>query len=135
MVTTGPSIKPSEIKAAGNTSVHSYLDHGEILPGTSLVVGHGGHSTVARALCYGIPLLLMPMHALMDQPAVSRAVAAQGAAIVLSKKSDPARIRQAAESLLSEESWRMAAEAIGKSARSADGAGVGVDLIENWLVS
>src|SRR6185295_8353960 len=57
IVTTGPTIAPATLRAPGNAAVVRHRDHGEVLPTTSLVIGHGGHSTTARALAHGIPLL------------------------------------------------------------------------------
>lgn len=134
IVTTGPSIDPAEIRPAANTTVHRWVDHGELLPGISLVIGHGGHSTVARSLSYGIPMLLMPMHPLLDQPAVGKAVAAQGAGLVLPKDASPARIRDAAATLLADGPHREAAERLGASIRERDGASVAADLIDEFAL-
>jgi DNA-binding transcriptional LysR family regulator len=44
------------------------------MPEVSMVVGHGGHSTTMLALAHDLPLVLMPMFALADQPMVGIAV-------------------------------------------------------------
>ena len=134
VVTTGPAIDPAGLRAPANATVHRYVDHGEILPETSLVVGHGGHSTTARALSYGVPLLVLPMHPLMDQPAVGRAVARLGAGRVLSKSARPEAIRASMVALLAGGSHRDAAARLGDAIREQDGAVVAVDLLENVTV-
>ncbi|GAA3739754.1 hypothetical protein GCM10022239_14230 [Leifsonia bigeumensis] len=133
VVTTGPSIDPTEVRPAANSTIHRYLDHGKLLAETSLVIGHGGHSTVARALSYGIPMLLLPMHPMLDQPAVAQAVADQGAGLVLSRRASPERIRESAETLLADGPHRDAATRLGASIRERDGAAAAVDLVEEFV--
>ena len=48
----------------------STSQHDEIMPSASLVVGHGGHSTTRRALAHGVPLLIVPIHRILDQPMI-----------------------------------------------------------------
>ena len=107
------------------------IDHGELLPTTAIVIGHGGHATAARALSYGIPLLLMPMHPLMDQPVVARAVERVGAGRVLPRTAKPERIRETVRALLADSSVRSAAQDLGRSVRERDGAVVAADLLEH----
>lgn len=71
----------------------------------------------------------MPMHPLMDQPAIGRAVEALGAGMSLPKSASVARIRGAARRLLDDPEARGAAERIGADARARDGAAVAADLI------
>jgi hypothetical protein len=79
VVTTGPSTDPGSLRAAPNTDLHQYVDHAELMPRMSMVVGHGGHSTAMRALSYDLPLLTLPMHPMLDQAMVGRAIAEAGA--------------------------------------------------------
>lgn len=132
IVTTGPSIDPASIRAAANTTIHRFIDHGELLPETSLVIGHGGHSTASRTLAYGIPMLVLPMHPLMDQPLVGAAVQAQGVGLTIAKGSSANRIREAAARLLDDETIRAKARAIGVSIRERDGADVAADAIDDF---
>ncbi|BCB90061.1 hypothetical protein Psuf_073740 [Phytohabitans suffuscus] len=130
VVTTGPAIDPAVLRAPGAT-VHRYLDHGAVMPEASLVIGHGGHSTTSRALAYGLPVLVMPMHPLMDQPAIGQAVARLGVGRTLRKSAKPAAIRAAAADLLAGGPHRAAAAALGTAIRERDGAAVAADLIES----
>jgi UDP:flavonoid glycosyltransferase YjiC (YdhE family) len=88
-VTTGPTIDPATLRAPANATIVRHLDHGTIMPSTSLVIGHGGHSTTARALAHGIPLLVLPMHPLMDQSAIGRALVRHGAGRMLPNQRRP----------------------------------------------
>ena len=58
-----------------------------------LVIGHGGHSTMLLALAQGVPLLILPMHRLIDQQLIGEAVA--GAGRVLPKTASADEIRSA----------------------------------------
>jgi UDP:flavonoid glycosyltransferase YjiC (YdhE family) len=131
IVTTGPTIDPADLHVPGNATVHRHLDHGEILPTTSLVIGHGGHSTTARALAYGIPLLILPMHPLMDQAAIGRAVERHGAGRMVPKSARAGTIRTAVQELLADGPHRTAAARLGAAIRERDGAVTAVDLIES----
>jgi UDP:flavonoid glycosyltransferase YjiC (YdhE family) len=100
-----------------------------VLPATSLVIGHGGHSTTARALAYGIPLLVLPMHPLMDQTAIGRALTRLGAGRMLPKSASVDVIRAAARELLTDGPHRVAAARLGAEIRERDGAVTAVDLL------
>lgn len=127
-VTSG-AVAPDALVAPGNARIVRHQDHSELLPSTSLVVGHGGHATTARALSAGIPVLVMPMHPLMDQPAVGRAVERLGVGAMLPKSASAARIRDAAERLLADPAVRDAAIRMGTQARSRDGALAALDAL------
>jgi UDP:flavonoid glycosyltransferase YjiC (YdhE family) len=94
------------------------------------VIGHGGHSTTARALAYGIPLLILPMHPLMDQAAIRRAVERHGAGRMLPRSARADAIRAAAHELLGNGPQRTAAAWLGADIRQHDGAVTAVDLLE-----
>ena len=129
IVTTGPTIDPASLHAPANTTIHRHLDHGEILPETSLVIGHGGHSTTARALAHGIPLLILPMHPLMDQSAIGHAVTRLGAGRTLPRSARPSMISTVVTELLADGPHRAAAARLGTEIRQRDGAVVAVDLL------
>lgn len=129
IVTTGPTIDPADLHAPANATVHRFFNHGEILPTTSLVIGHGGHGTTARALAYGIPLLVLPMHPLMDQTAIGHALARLGVGRMLPKSAGVDAIRTAARELLADGPHRVAAARLGAEIRERDGAVTAVDLL------
>ena len=132
VVTTG-AVDPDVVTAPANVELHRYLPHDEIMPSASLVVGHGGHATTMRALAHGLPLLLLPMHPLLDQPMIAKAVAAAGAARVLPKTARPEEIRGAISGLLGEGPHRAAAGAIGVRIRRSNGATLATDELEGLL--
>ncbi len=95
IVTTGPAIEPTQLRAAANTEVHSFVPHAQLMPRASLVITHGGHATAMLALAHGRPLLVMPMNPAFDQPTIARAVVAHGAGLALDKSAGAAEIGRA----------------------------------------
>ncbi|MFI7672185.1 glycosyltransferase [Actinophytocola sp. NPDC049390] len=134
LVATTGAVDPAQLRIPPGARVVRHADHGTLLPTTALVIGHGGHATTARALAHGIPLLTMPMHPLMDQPAVARAVTRLGAGRVLSKHARAATIRAAALTLLADGPHREAAHRLGTETRDHDGASTAADVLEAQLV-
>jgi UDP:flavonoid glycosyltransferase YjiC (YdhE family) len=135
IVTVGPGIDSAGLRVPPNTSIHSWLDHDDVLASASLVVGHGGHSTAMRALSFGVPLVVMPANPLIDQRRVGAQLAKTGAGILLAKRAGSARIRAAIEKTLREPGFREAAGRIGARIRERDGADAAADAIEEFLCS
>lgn len=142
VVTTGPSIDPARLRlpAPGpdhpaELRLHRFLDHAAVLPGTSLVVGHGGHATTARALAHGIPLLVLPMHPLLDQHLVGAAVERLGAGRCLRRSATAGDLAQTVGELLADRSVAQAAATVGEQIRRVDGAATAVDAITELVSS
>ena len=133
IVTTGPVLDPGELRTAANHEVHRYVPHDELMPQVSLVVGHGGHATTMRALAHGLPMVLMPMHPMLDQPMVGRAVADAGAGEVVRKKAGPDQLRPVFERLLQDGPHRAAAHRLSAEIRELDGVHGGADLVQGVL--
>jgi UDP:flavonoid glycosyltransferase YjiC (YdhE family) len=66
LITTGPAVDPALIAAPPNVTVTRWVRHADVLPGCSLIITHGGHGTVMKALAAGVPLLVVPLG--RDQP-------------------------------------------------------------------
>ena len=129
VVTTGPAVNPAALNAPRNATVLRYVDHAELMPGCSAVIGHGGHSTTMRALAQGLPMLVLPMHPLMDQPMVGKAVRDAGAGLVLSRKSRSSEIAEALTSVLGSDGYAAAAARVGERLRGAAGAKTGARAV------
>lgn len=134
VVTTG-AVPPHELSAPPGVEVHTYLPHDEIMPKASLVIGHGGHSTTTRALAHNLPLLVLPMHPLLDQPMIGTAVAGAGAGLVLPKTARPDEIRAAVRTLLDNPTHRAAAATIGRRMRAHNGTIGAADELESLLTA
>ena len=133
VVTTGPAVDPSELRAGANHEVHRYVPHDELMPHVSLVVGHGGHATTMRALAHDLPLVVMPMDALTDQPLVADVVARAGAGARVAKKAGPDQLRPHIERLLDDGPHRVAAASLGAQIRELDGTRGAADLLQGVL--
>jgi MGT family glycosyltransferase len=130
IVTAGPVIDPSALKAPANVEMHEYLDHNEILPEVTLVFGHGGHATSMRALAHDIPLAAMPQHPLLDQTMVGHAVEAAGAGKLVPREASVAEVRLVIDELIVDGPHRSAAARLGKAMREGGGAASAADRIE-----
>jgi len=128
VLTTGRAVDPGELTPPPNAEVHAFLPHDEVMATCSAVIGHGGHSTTMRALAHGLPLVIMPMHPLLDQPMVGKAVEAAGAGVSIKRTSSPAEIRTALDTVLNGPHGAAASE-IGARWRGSDGAVVAADRI------
>jgi UDP:flavonoid glycosyltransferase YjiC (YdhE family) len=132
-MTTGPAVDPQGLTPPANATVCQYVPHEQLLPGCAVVIGHGGHGTAMRALGHDLPLLMMPMHPLLDQPMVGQAVAGQGAGLMLKRTASAQQIRDTLTTLIAEESYRTAAAAVGARIRANDGAQTAADLLVQRL--
>jgi UDP:flavonoid glycosyltransferase YjiC (YdhE family) len=128
VLTTGPAVDPAGLTVPANAEVHAFLPHGEVMAECSAVIGHGGHSTTMRALAHGLPLVILPMHPMLDQAMVGKVVEEAGAGVSISRKSSPEQIRAALETVM-DGSHRQAATAIGARWRGVDGAAAAADRI------
>jgi UDP:flavonoid glycosyltransferase YjiC (YdhE family) len=131
-VTVGPAIEASGLRVPANSSMHSWLDHDEVLATASVVVGHGGHSTTMRALSFGVPVIVMPANPLIDQKRVGAVLEKAGAGVLLGKHVSVRRIRAAVSEVLRDPGYRAAAARIGDSIRQSDGAEVAADAISQF---
>ncbi|MFL6171924.1 MAG: glycosyltransferase [Marmoricola sp.] len=129
VVTTGPVVDPASLRTAPNHEVHRFVPHDELMPQVSLVVGHGGHATTMRALAHDLPLVIMPMHPMLDQPLVGKTVQAAGAGVLVAKKAPPPQLAPVIARLLADGPHRAAAARLGASIRAADGKVAAADAV------
>ncbi|MEV6815760.1 nucleotide disphospho-sugar-binding domain-containing protein [Micromonospora sp. NPDC051296] len=129
-LTTGHGVDPRQLQAPANVEVHRFLPHSQILPRVRMVVGHAGHATTMQALAHDLPMVLIPMSSLADQPLVAKAVARAGAATVVNRSASPTVLRAAIEHMLGDGPHRTAAATIGRRLRAADGASTAAKLLE-----
>ncbi|WP_369813380.1 glycosyltransferase [Yonghaparkia sp. Soil809] len=113
IVTTGPAIDPAYLRLPAGAEVHRVLPHAEAMRRSALVIGHGGYGTTTAALAHGLPLVMLPLHPMIDQPMVARAVQDAGAGPALPKRASSARIASAAGRALGEPGYRAGAARLG----------------------
>jgi UDP:flavonoid glycosyltransferase YjiC (YdhE family) len=133
IVTTGPALDASALRPPPNAELHQFIAHGEVLPRVNLVVGHGGHATTMAALAHDVPLIVLPLHPMLDQAMVGGAVEAAGAGRLLAKKANPAQIAEAMTDLLADGPHHSAAANLGSAIRDAKGAATAADVIESLV--
>jgi MGT family glycosyltransferase len=116
--------------APPNAVVVDWLSYSQLLPQAALVVCHGGHGTVARALGAGAPALCCP--AVGDMAENSARVAWAGAGLMLPwRLTGAASVRWAARRVLADPRFRRRASEIGVWASQNDGAERGAELVEH----
>jgi UDP:flavonoid glycosyltransferase YjiC (YdhE family) len=133
VVTTGPVVDPAELRVPANAEVHRFVPHVELMPRATLMVGHGGHGTTLQALAHDLPLVLMPMHPMLDQPMVARSVERAGAGRVVRKRTGAADLRPVIATLLADGPHREAAARLGAEIRALPGAAGAAAHIETLL--
>jgi MGT family glycosyltransferase len=116
----------------GRPLVSRYVPQLELLKFAQLVITHGGSNTVFEALLEGKPMVVIPLA--YDQPAMAARLARLGLAEVLPvMRLSPSRIRAAIAKLLSDSSYRDAAQAIQAAIRSLRGPECAADIMEKAL--
>jgi MGT family glycosyltransferase len=112
VVTTGPAMQPESFAAPSNVTILPSAPHDAVMREVSLVVTHGGHGTVARALLSQLPLLVIPMG--RDPGCNALRVAARGAGLTLDTDATEADIAAAVARLLAEPQFCQAAVRLGQ---------------------
>ena len=115
VVTTGPAIDAAALTQHANVTVVQSAPHREVLRHAALVVTHGGHGTVMKALAAGVPMVLLP-HG-RDQADTATRVTLRGAGIALKRTARPDIIAEAARRVLETASYRAAARRLGEAIR------------------
>ncbi|SFR93257.1 glycosyltransferase, MGT family [Microbacterium sp. cf046] len=129
LVTLGGVAPDRVLTVPANVEVRDFARHDEIMPTASLVVGHGGHATTFTALAHGKPLLILPMHPLMDQPMVGASVVDAGVGLMLKRTATSDEITSAVERLLADTAIAQSARAIGNRLRETRAARAAADRL------
>lgn len=129
VLTTGPAVDPAAVHAPPAIEVHRYLPHADVMPGVELVISHGGHGTAMQALAHDRPLVLAPMHPMIDQPMIARVLGEHGAAVTVRKTASADQISAAITRVAEESSFAESAARIGSEIRSSASARLGAESI------
>lgn len=111
LVTLGGSIRADELRTGDNCVVVESAPHATVMREAALVVTHGGHGTVMRALMSRVPLLVIPHGRDQNDNAVR--VTERGAGLSLVPDASVDDLRRACERLLDEPHFREAARRLG----------------------
>jgi UDP:flavonoid glycosyltransferase YjiC (YdhE family) len=130
VATTNLVAPQSPIEVPANAVLVDWLSYSQLMPVASLVISHGGHGTVARALGAGTPVLICPIVGDMSETAMRVAWAKAGLSVPW-RLCHPEPLRWAARRLLWDRSFAERAEEIAAWGRAHDGAARGAELVEN----
>jgi UDP:flavonoid glycosyltransferase YjiC (YdhE family) len=115
--------------APENAVVVDWLSYSQVMPQAALVICHGGHGTVARALGAGVPVLCCPHVGDMAENAVRVAWAGAGL-MVPWRLGTTSSLRWAMRRIVADRGFTQRADRIADWAREHDGAERGAELIE-----
>ena len=133
VATTNGHSPPEPIDVPANGTLVPWLSYSQLMPASSVVVCHGGHGTVARALSAGRPLVVSP--AIGDMAENAQRVAWAGCGLTV-----PGRLRRgttlrwAVRRVLEDPAYRASAEEVARSEWSSGGAGRAADAVESMAV-
>jgi UDP:flavonoid glycosyltransferase YjiC (YdhE family) len=135
VVATTNRVAPQHpIEVPANAVLVEWLSYSQLMPAASLVISHGGHGTVARALGAGTPVLICPIIGDMSETAMRVAWAGAGLSLPW-RLCRPAPLRWAAWRLLNEPKFMAKAREISGWGKQHDGAARGAELVEKLALS
>jgi UDP:flavonoid glycosyltransferase YjiC (YdhE family) len=106
-----------------------WLSYSQLMPAAALVVSHGGHGTVARALGAGTPVLVSPITGDMSETAMRLDWAGAGLSLPW-RLCRPGPLRWAVRRMLAEPDFALRAGEIAAWGREHDGSVRGAELVE-----
>jgi MGT family glycosyltransferase len=135
VVATLNRMRPARrIDVPANAVLVDWLSYSQVMPQADVVICHGGHGTVARALAEGVPVLISP--ALGDMAENGARVAWAGAGLMLPcRVLRPEPLRWSARRVLRDPLFRERAQAIAAWSRTNDGAVRGAELVERFAAT
>ncbi|MDB5330191.1 MAG: hypothetical protein JWP03_1342 [Phycisphaerales bacterium] len=111
LITLGGSIKANELRASDNCVLVESAPHSAVMRDAALVITHGGHGTVMRALLSRVPMLVIPHGRDQNDNAVR--ITERSAGLSLMPNASAEEIRAACLRLLNEPSFKAAAKGLG----------------------
>lgn len=132
VVATTNRVAPAEpIAVPPNAILVEWLSYSQLMPAASLVISHGGHGTVARALATGTPLLISPVAGDMSETAMRVQWAGAGLSLPW-RLCRPGPLRWVTRRLLDDPRFTDRAAEFATWAEHNDGATRGADLVERF---
>ncbi|HWM54112.1 MAG TPA: nucleotide disphospho-sugar-binding domain-containing protein [Solirubrobacterales bacterium] len=129
VATTNRVVPQEPIEVPPNATLVEWLSYSQLMPAASLVISHGGHGTVARALGAGTPVLVCPLIGDMSETAMRVAWTKAGLSLPW-RLCRPAPLRWAARRILRDDSFAARAGELAAWGREHDGAARGAELVE-----
>lgn len=103
-VTLGPAMEGINFTIPENVLVLKSVAHSLLFSQADLVITHGGHGTIIRALSHGLPIICLPMGRDQDDNALK--VVSKGCGIKLPRKSGSTKIKKAIARIFSNDSYK-----------------------------
>lgn len=120
------------IEVPPNGALVDWLSYSQVMPQSALVVCHGGHGTVARALCEGVPLVVSP--SVGDMAENAERVNWAGVGLTVPRRlRRGATLRWAVRTVLDDPAYRRRAEAIAASPWATGGAARAAAAVERLV--
>jgi UDP:flavonoid glycosyltransferase YjiC (YdhE family) len=130
VATTNHVVPSRPIDVPANAVLVDWLSYSQVMPQAALIICHGGHGTVARALSEGVPVLSCPAAGDMSETAARITWAGVGLSVRWSL-TGPRSLRWAVAEILGDPSFREKAGEVAAWAETHDGATRGSVLIES----
>lgn len=129
VATTNRVVPSHPIEVPANAVLVDWLSYSQVMPESALVICHGGHGTVARALAEGVPVLTCPAAGDMNETAARITWAEVGRSIRWSL-AGPRSLKWAVAEVLGDPLYRVRAGQIAAWHQQHDGPGRGAELVE-----
>lgn len=112
-------VEPGEVNPPPNAVAMTSVPHDAAMRGAALVITHGGHGTVMRALKHRLPLLILPHGRDQDENAIR--ITERGTGLRLTASADTDEILKATRELLENPEFARAAARLGDAIDHEDG--------------
>ncbi len=119
---------PTPIDVPANTKLVDWLSYARAMPLADIVVCHGGHGTMTRALICGKPVLVCPAAGDMAENGVRAQWAGAGLCLPM-RLTNATTVRWAVQRLLERPSYARRARELGEWAQKNDGAATAADAL------
>lgn len=129
VATTNRVVPDRPVEVPPNAVLVDWLSYSQLMPKASLIICHGGHGTVARALSEGVPVLTCPAAGDMNETAARITWAGVGLSVRWSLVG-PRSLRWAVAEVLGKPAFRERAAEVATWAREHDGSAAGAALVE-----
>jgi UDP:flavonoid glycosyltransferase YjiC (YdhE family) len=133
VIATTNGHRPDEpIEVPSNARLVEWLSYSQVMPQASLVICHGGHGTVVRALAEGVPVLACPEAG--DMAENGARLAWTGTGLMLPKRwRHRGVIRATTRRILSDRTFHRRARSIAEGTGARAGPQRGTKLLEELL--
>ena len=134
LASTNRRAPPVPIEVPGNARLVDWISYARAMPRCDMVVCHGGHGTLVRALACGVPVVACPAGGDMAENA-SRLVWAGAGVSVPRRFISPRGLRLAVREVLSGGAYAERARELREWAERNDGATIASEALESYLAA